>query len=71
MNTTINYNEFMENATVLHSDMAMNYHNALEFFILHRGTHRRQMDMVTYNNKEKFLLFSVGFSKNVILILNS
>jgi len=59
--TEINYNEFMKNANITHSDMAMNYHNALEFFILHRGTHKGQMDMVTYYNKEKFLLFSAGF----------
>jgi hypothetical protein len=39
--TEINYNEFMKNANITHSDMAMNYHNALEFFILHRGTHKR------------------------------
>ena len=61
MTTTINYDEFMKNAYIIHSDMATNYHNALEFFILQRGTHKGQMDMVTYNNKEKFLLFSVGF----------
>jgi len=38
--TEINYNEFMKNAIITHSDMTMNYHNALEFFILHRGTQR-------------------------------
>jgi hypothetical protein len=59
--TAINYNEFMKNAIITHSDMVMNYHNALEFFILHRRTHERQMDMFTYYNKEKFLLFSAGF----------
>lgn len=61
MTTTINYDEFMKNASIIHSDMAMNYHNALEFFILQRGTHGKKIDMVTYNNKEKFLLFSAGF----------
>ena len=41
--------------------MAINYHNAFEFFILHRKTHKEQM--VIYNNKENFLLFSAGFYK--------
>ena len=61
MTTAINYDEFIKNASIVHSDMAMNYHNALEFFILHRGIHKGRLDMVTYNYKEKFLLFSVGF----------
>ena len=59
MTTTINYDEFMKNASIVHSDMEMNYHNALKFFILE--THKKKIDMVTYNNKEKFLLFSVVF----------
>jgi len=62
MTTTINYDEFMKNASIVHSDMEMNYHNAVKFFILQRETHKeRKIDMVTYNNKEKFLLFSFGF----------
>jgi len=59
MTTTINYNEFMKNASIVHSDMEMNYHNAVKFFILE--THKKKIDMVTYYNKEKFLLFSAGF----------
>ena len=31
MTTTINYNEFMKNASIVHSDMEMNYHNAVKF----------------------------------------
>jgi len=54
--TTINYNEFMKNSTIIHCDTAMNYYNALEFFILHK----EQIDMVTYNNTNRFLLFSTG-----------
>ena len=61
MTTTINYDEFMKNASIVHSDMAMNYSDAIKFFILQRGTHEEKTYMVTYNNKEKFLLFSAGF----------
>ena len=61
MTTTINYDEFMKNASIVHIDMAMNYSDAIKFFILQRGTHEEKIDMVTYNNKEKFLLFSSGF----------
>jgi hypothetical protein len=61
MTTTINYDEFMKNASIVHSDLAMNYHDALKSFILQRETHKEEIDMVTYNNKEEFLLFSVGF----------
>ena len=61
MSTTINYNEFMENVSIVHSDIAMNSHDAIKFFILQREIHKEQIDMVTYNYKEKFLLFSSGF----------
>ena len=61
MTTTINYDEFMKNAFIVHSDTAMDYNNALKFFILQRETREEKIDMVTYNNKKKFLLFSAGF----------
>jgi hypothetical protein len=61
MTTTINYDEFMKNASMVHSDLAMNYHDAIKIVILQRETHKEQIDMVTYNYKEKFLLFSSGF----------
>lgn len=59
--TTQLYNEFMEKASIVHSNDAMNYHDALKFFILQRETRKEHLDMVTYHNKEKFLLFSAGF----------
>jgi hypothetical protein len=61
----------MKNAIITYSDMAINYHDALDFFILHRKTHKEQM--VIYNNKEIFLLFSAGFyklKKMIIIFLN-
>ena len=58
---TIKYDEFIKNASIVHSDIEMNYHNAIAFFILHKEIQKGQLDMVTYNNKEKFLLFSAGF----------
>jgi len=61
MTDTIIYDEFIKNAFTMHSDMAMNYHDALKFFILQRETLKEHLDMVTYHNKEKFLLFSAGF----------
>ena len=61
MTTTIKYDEFMKNASIVHSDMEMNYHNAVKFFILE--THKKKIDMVTYYNKDKFLLFSTAFLK--------
>jgi hypothetical protein len=60
MTTTINYDEFIKNSSIIHSDMAKNYHDALKFFILQRETHKH-LDMVTYHNKENILLFSAGF----------
>jgi hypothetical protein len=41
MSTTIKLDEFMKNASIVHSDMATNYNNALEFFILQRETKKK------------------------------
>lgn len=56
MATKINYNVFMSHMTILHSHTATNFIDGLKFYVINEGT----MDMVTYNNTDKFLLFSAG-----------
>ena len=66
--TKINYNAFMSNLTVLHSYGATNFIEGLEFFVLNEGKiikkeineeiNEREINAITYDNTDKFLLFS-------------
>ena len=57
MNTEIiYYDKFISDIKILHCETINNYIDALRFFIENKNNN----DIITYNKRDKFLLFSVG-----------